>query len=277
MTVHGSNGARRGGARAEALRHGPTLISLVLIALLAVQFARFGWIVAVPPGGLDGGAAAAAPAGPGDLSILARFDPFYRDGVVAAAAPAEVPAAAGGSYRLFGVRVEAGGRGSAILAGADGIQTSVRVGDSLDGNATLVSVSPTGAVIEVGGQRQTLAFEAPVPGAVAPAPPTPVAAAAPVPTTTPAVDRERFVRELGLRPVTRGEVQGYAVTPRQGGRSLSAVGLQAGDIITTVNGETLSAESLAALRETLRQGGEVSLGVRRGEEDISINLPTVTP
>src|SRR5690606_41949879 len=93
---------------------------------------------------------------------------------------------------------------------------------------------------------------------------------APQPTSdaaTPAVDRAWLRAQMGLRPEQAdGRVTGYVVIPRGDGAVLRQAGLQAGDVLLSVNDEALDAERHARLGEILAGASTISL---RSEEHTS--------
>ncbi|MBU2349337.1 MAG: general secretion pathway protein, partial [Alphaproteobacteria bacterium] len=113
------------------------IVEVVLILLLLVQTGRLVWLFAGPQPKLEprGGAAAAAPV---DMSILSRFDAFFRTGGQGALAGAS--GADASQMRLFGVRAGGVGGGSAIIGLADGRQLSVGVGEEVEPGLVLQAV-----------------------------------------------------------------------------------------------------------------------------------------
>lgn len=129
-------------------------LEVVLLVVLAVQLARVVWTVATPVGPLGRW----RPEQPAQMTpaaraaLFARFDPFFRGG--AASGPVAVTSL---SLTLFGVRLnEASGQGSAIIAGPDGIQSSVAVGDEIVAGVKLKAVAIDHVVIDRGGADETL-------------------------------------------------------------------------------------------------------------------------
>lgn len=129
-------------------------LEILLLVVLAVQLARVVWTVATPVGPLGRW----RPEQPAQMTaaaraaLFARFDPFFRTGT--GAGPAAVTSL---SLKLFGVRMnEASGQGSAIIAGPDGIQSSVGVGDEIVAGVKLKAVAIDHVVIDRGGTEETL-------------------------------------------------------------------------------------------------------------------------
>lgn len=123
-------------------------VEAILVLLLATQAARLTWAVAAP-------AAPPSPEAPiqmADLSILARFNPF-----LGLDAPAAGPAS-GQAMRLYGVRADGSGRGSAIIGTADGRQASYLVGETVAPGVTLQAVHDNHVVLARGPATTKLTF-----------------------------------------------------------------------------------------------------------------------
>ena len=138
-----------------------------LIVLLGVQVARIVWAVVAPIGPVG----AWRPAAAGtivDDAVLARFDPFFRGS--AQSGPAVVTNL---PIKLFGVRVDqAMGRGAAIIATPDGVQSSYAVGDEIMPGVRLKAVTIDGVTIDRGGAAEQIFLDQSVDAAVvAPAAP----------------------------------------------------------------------------------------------------------
>jgi general secretion pathway protein C len=81
---------------------------------------------------------------------------------------------------------------------------------------------------------------------------------------------QQFLQEMGLTPVSQDKASGYRVN-----ESLAKqLGLRKGDILTSINGETLG-DIESDLPRVLSQlnSSSAKLQVRRGEETISIEIP----
>ncbi len=121
---------------------------------LAWQAATLIWIFLAP----SPPAAAPAKASTADLSILTRFDPFFRQ------ASTMLTESTAQSFRLHGVRAGGGGSGSAIIGTPDGRQESFAVGDEIAPGVRLQSVAADHVVLARGGVRTPLRFPAETPG-----------------------------------------------------------------------------------------------------------------
>jgi general secretion pathway protein C len=250
--------------RFDALRwpsNGLPLLQAALVAGLAVQGVRLFWMLVTPAGAFGVPAMAVPPRAKADFSVLARFDPFFRglpaDGV-------SVPTA----FTLFGVRMAAAGRSTAILGGPDGRQDSFILGQNIAPGVVLTAVERDHVILTRGGVRMRIGFQPPAPGAFVPAP-APVAPAA----TGGAITPKAFLSQTQFEPRQQGgQVLGYAVSPRDGGQILAAAGLQAGDVIRAINGQALSRNRFEEIESEFNGVGPVELTIERAGQTITRKL-----
>lgn len=159
-------------------------LEILLLVVLAVQLARVIWTVATPVGPLgQWRPEQPAPMTPAARAALfARFDPFFRTGTTAG--PTAVTSL---SLKLFGIRMnEASGQGSAIIAGPDGVQSSVGIGDEIVAGVKLKAVAIDHVVIDRGGAEETLYLDQSQAAPVATPGVQPAAGATPLPAQSPA-------------------------------------------------------------------------------------------
>lgn len=269
-----STGAREAfAARPDRVRAG---VEATLALLLIVQLGRLVWI-AVEPVDLPPTATATRPqAEPVDYAVFQRFDAFFRTG--AQSSLAEDTAAGSSQMRLFGVRSDGAGGGSAIIGLADGRQLSVAVGETIEPGLVLQSVGADHVVLARGGSLSRLIFsELPV-GAATPPPPPPVPQTV-TPTPAPAaaaapVDPAQLMAEAALRPRMQGlKVNGFTISSRGESPALAAAGLQPGDVILAVNGQALDRpDRIAALRGQLADAASAEI---RFERDGAVQTTTI--
>ena len=254
----------RGPDRAAHLR---VVVEAVLIGLLLLQAGRLVWIV-VDPKAPSMAPLAQAQIKPADLNVFQRFDAFFRTGGLSSLA--DVTNADTAQLRLFGVRSGGAGDGSAIIGLADGRQVSVGVGEEVEPGLVLKEVGQDYVTLARGLSVSRLVFsEVPV-GAPPPPPPPPgeqvVGPAAPASAPSApaaAVDPSRLMAQASLRP----RMQGMAIkvfTVSGSGDQLAAAGLQAGDVILSVNGNELTGlDRIAALRGQLANSANAEVRFER--------------
>lgn len=253
----------------------------VLVAVLLVQAGRLVWLFVEPA--RVASAAAPATVRPVDTSIFQRFDAFFRTG--GQSSMAEDTAAGSSQMRLFGIRADGVGGGSAIIGLADGRQVSVGVGEEVEPGLVLQSVGADHVILSRNGALSRLIFsETPV-GAAAPPPPpaTPQVVAPPASAAAPAavpagavVDPAQLMAQASLRPRMRGlAVNGFTVSAGGDGSALRAAGLQSGDVILAVNGiELNSVGRIADLRRDLANSPSAEIRFERGGQERTTTIRT---
>lgn len=252
-----------------------SLTELALLALLAVQCARLFWAMVTPIGPLGDWRPATGPDAARGRAVLASgFDPFFRTS--GGAGPAVVTSL---QLKLYGVRVdEATGRGSAIIAGADNVQTSYSVGEAIQPGVILKAVGYDSVVIERGGAEERLFLDqsgaAPI---AAPLPPPPantglLSAPGGLTTAPGGVSSGELQANLSIAPrQAGGRISG--LVPRGDPAFLARLGLQPGDIIVQVSGRPIAGpEDLQRAALELRRGGNLSIAVERGAQVVPIAI-----
>lgn len=268
-----------GGSR--SMRIGVWLITL-LSAALVVQLVQLLFAILTPSSPVGAWRPRAAIDMPAEAKreMFARMDPFYRTAPAAEAAPAAVT---GLQLQLFGIRVnEAAGTGSAIIAGSDGIQNSIGVGEEIQPGVRLVGVHFDYVEIEQNGKKELLYLDqSQAPGAAAsgqaltssPAGPrvnTAAASAAPAAPISP----NSLRAGIAFTPRTEGSrVTGIRVGEQADGAAFRAAGFRNGDVIRAVNGRPItSASDVANLASQLQPGARLSLDVERGAGTVPIAI-----
>lgn len=254
------------------------LAGFVLLAVLAVQVARLVWAVATPVGPLGDWRVNAPGASGSPVAILRGFDPFFRSGEVAAGEGSITSL----QLKLFGTRIDdASGLGSAIIAGPDGIQKSIAVGEEIVPGAVLKSVAFDHVSIDHGGSVEDLYIDqsgaagsapdvAPPPAGEPSAPPDDVAPRTGTAGSSIAVEQIRS--DVAFIPrIDGGRVTGLAVRPQGTGGTFAAMGLKEGDVITQIGGRAIGSPSdLDRVVAGLAPGTNLSLTVERGAQTLPI-------
>ena len=252
-------------------------MEVAAVIVLGVQAARLVWIVVTPLGPvgepMSAVQARAAPA-------LASFGSLFRGGSTPDGAAVLAQAGDAAGLTLFGVRFSGGAGGSAIIAGADGRQASYAIGDEVAGGGVLRSVGFDYVELDRGGQVTRIVLP-PLAGGAAAAP----AAASSTPSVNFApravgrpVGATRLLAESGLRARERdGRVEGLEVPAGGGSDTLRQAGLEPGDVLLSVNGQTLTPESAAGLQGSLSGASQAVISVERDGAVRTITVPIRRP
>lgn len=250
--------------------NGWTLLEAGLLALIAVQSARLIWTAATPLGPLGDWRPAASPPATASADALGGFDPFFRlSGTGAAVTVTSL------NLKLFGIRQDqASGQGSAIIAGSDGQQRSVAVGEEIEPGVTLKSVDFDSVTISRGGAEEQLFMdqsEAPatvtppnVPNPATPAPPVVQPSTAVEPGSRPVPPSKLYPNEVSMAPRMNGtQLTGVTVRPQGNGDGFRALGLAPGDVVLAVNGRRIQSTEQARTLAADLGGSRVTLQVER--------------
>ncbi|UVO49384.1 PDZ domain-containing protein [Sphingomonas sp. SUN019] len=257
-----------------------SVLELLLLAGLAVQCARLVWTVLTPVSPLGDW----RPAGPvipsAPAAVLRGFDPFFRISGTQSG-PAVVTSL---QLKLFGTRIdEATGQGSAIVAGPDGVQQSIAVGEEIIPGVVLKEVAFDHVAIERGGVREDLFLDqsggaaavtaAPAPGGAAPAP------GAPSPAGGAGVTVQQLQSDVGFIPrIDSGRISGLVVRAQGSGAAFRAAGLKDGDIVTAIGGRPVTGPAdIDRLSSDFAGGGNLSLTVERGGQTLPIAVQMAAP
>ena len=171
-------------------------------------------------------------------------------------------------HTLYAVRT--GARPGAILAGPDGVQKAVGIGETVSDGVTLASVEHDHVMLAHGRTRSRLAFPPAPPLSSAPPPPPPPAASSQGGADSPGAD-QAATYETALRPVTSGgSTEGYVWRPGTDGGILSAIGLQPGDVLLRINGTPFDrSERFGELADDIVAGRPVEIEYRRNGSNYS--------
>lgn len=206
--------------------------------------------------------------------LLSAFDPFYR-GDAPRQSATQITSL---DLTLFGVTLNrASGDGSAIIAGPDGVQNSIALGEEVAPGAVLVELAIDHIWIESGGQREVLYLDQSIPAdQVAPdgaeangaEPPPGEADRA---STGGSVSPMALVEGLNVQPRREGDrTIGLSVSAKGDGQLFRQVGLRPGDVITSVNGQAV--RSPGDFASLARAGSTLSIRIRRGTETVPVSI-----
>ena len=180
------------------------------------------------------------------------------------------------------------GGGAAILRSGDRVRV-VTIGEQAFG-ARLTQVAPDRVVLDVGGQSVELRLAgvpSPTPAPSMPTPPEPAMQATPVEPAAveQALSREhvqrrlaseipRILGETALQPATEdGRIVGLRLVRVASGTLLTELGLQAGDVLTEINGTpTDSLPALVGLWTRLQNETTLRATVLRGGRPLQLSV-----
>ena len=250
------------------------LLLVSAVAVAAVQAARLIWTVLTPLAPIGDWQPVKTQMVPlaERPPLFGGFDPFFKTQV--SSTNAEIVTSL--PLTLYGIRTnEAAGGGSAIIAGADGIQASWTVGETIMPGAVLHAVAFDHVVISNNGVLEKLFIDQSVPAenVTPPLPSASAAGSAPVGANSGAskLNAQNLQQSIGFAPRSEGgRVTGLVVSAKDDGTMLSIAGLQKGDIITAINGRPVSAPSELAAQ--LRPGARLTLDVERGAQKIPVAI-----
>ncbi|WP_419808837.1 type II secretion system protein N [Sphingomonas sp.] len=244
-------------------------MELLLLAGLALQSARLVWAVVTPVNPLgDWRPAAPVVAGlPADA--LASFDPFFR--LQGDSAPATVTSL---QLTLFGTRIdEAQGGGSAIVAGPDGVQRSVAVGEEVAPGTRLKAVFFDHITFDRGGTEEDLFLDQSRGGQATPIT-APAGASPPSPGAASGVPVSQIRQEIGFIPrIDGGRLTGLVVRSQGTGSVFRQAGLRDGDVVTAIAARPVQGpDDLDRVAVDFKGGGNIPITVERGTQTLQLAL-----
>jgi general secretion pathway protein C len=225
------------------------VVTAALVVTIAYQLAGITWrLVPGAPPTLAPRPVAAPPAQqPADLAKLTNSHLFGEAHEEAAPVVTAVDAPDTTlSLSLTGI-LAYGPKGAAIISANRGQEKTYRVGDSVDNadGATLHTVEPDRVLLNRKGQLETLRLPQQLSSAVArttASPVIPPAAQQPPGSLRQVISENasRLTDIVRLAPhVQEGKVVGFRVNPGRDRETFEKLGLQAGDVVTDINGTVL--------------------------------------
>lgn len=204
-----------------------------------------------------------------DTSILGNFDPFHRDAKPSTTATEFVASAPETKLDLevYGMRADIGGdTSSAIISTPDNKQASYFVGDEIIPGVTLERVDIDFVIIDSNGVKERLSRYGKEESQSAMKQAISMAALA--------FKAQDMINDLRFYPHREGrDVIGYRMRSRRGG-SLEKYGFKQNDLITAINGESLSQKrvNLPMLWKNLKQARYASIQIIRDDMPMTIEV-----
>jgi general secretion pathway protein C len=175
------------------------------------------------------------------------------------------------------------GRGSAIIATADGKQSSYAVGEEIEPGLRLAAVAFDNVTLAAAGRSEQLFLDQ----SSGPAPVTPDDAGGLTSDLSPGpgegVATSPLQRATGASPAladaisatprTNGSgIDGLTLSPRGNGIGFREAGLQAGDVLTAVDGTPVRSVGDAAALARRLAGGRATLTLERGGRPVTVRI-----
>jgi len=272
--------AGRGGINATA----PTLVTLVLVLVIAAQLAALLWRA------LGSGDETELPPAPVDVNVAQAVDlPAIVNAHLFGVAqnsgdPSDAPATSA-NLALAGTLAGADPSTGWAIIGATGQSARVyATGSALPGGTKLVAVYPDRVIIDRSGARESLLMPRLSGGSTgaAYAPPVAQEALTPDDLVRQVMGQESTVNEL-LRPqpvYAGGQLRGFRVYPGRDRTLFARTGLQPGDLVMAINGAALDDPQRGV--ETLRgigKGAPVTVTIDRSgqQQQLTIDTTAVQP
>jgi type II secretion system protein C len=253
---------------------GRVAVESLLVVTLGVLFGRLAWAALapsdtpLPPSHTSSIASGVSLADNGEepAMILTRINPFASQ-ATATGAPTGTETTL--DLKLSGVRAVEGNTtaSSAVISFPDGAQKRFVPGDEVMPGIVLVNVTGEAAHLSRNGLLEILSLN---PGRTAPfAAPAEQAASGPivmaaaaVPDAAPITPTALAADTVMMPEMRSGRVSGYRLEPRGAG-AFEAAGLESGDLILRVNGQTIEGLQPEQIHQSVASGSDVALDVVR--------------
>lgn len=252
-----------------------SLGELLLLGVLAIQCARLFWAIVTPVGPVGDWRIAQPGVSGSPAAVLRGFDPFFR----VSGSQNSTTAVTSLQLTLFGTRIDdATGLSSAIIAGPDGVQNSIGLGEEIVPGVRLKTVAFDHVTIDRGGKAEELYIDqsggaaptdaAAAPGTAAPAP----AVGSAEESRMPGVTAAQLKSDIGFTPrIDGGRISGLVVRSQGSGSAFRAMGLKDGDVVTAAGGRAITGPADAdRLFSGLTPGSSLSITVERGGQTLSL-------
>ncbi|PKP83486.1 MAG: hypothetical protein CVT79_01400 [Alphaproteobacteria bacterium HGW-Alphaproteobacteria-18] len=276
-----------GGVRLTYGSIGRTALEAALALTTGILLARFAWVVIAPGFGSAPIQAqhmptlAGAEATTSRLALLTQSDPFRAESD--ATSNFVVPTSL--NLKIAGLRWSDGtaDSSSAVLILPDNTQKRVAAGEQIVSGAVLESIAADRIFLRFNGQRQELLLHDPgkplfaAKGARAETASTPSSrqqqsSRQDSASSPPAITPTLLLTDIDLYPELRnGAISGYRLAPRGQGY-FQAAGLEAGDLVLRVNGNSLEGMGPEAIQAAVMSSDAIALDVVRNGTIIRLRL-----
>jgi len=170
---------------------------------------------------------------------------------------------------VFGMRVDTNGdSSSAIIETPDGKQRPYKIGDTIVPGVTLEKVDPDFVILDRSGKKERLSREGRTEDEVQ--------KQSSIELATLSYSASQMLKDVRIYPYRENkQVLGYQVRPQRSGKAkLKDYGFAAGDIITSINGESLSQPqvNLPAIYKNLKLARYANIQIIRDDVPMTIEV-----
>lgn len=265
-----SNGGQNFGARQLIL-----LAEAVCAAVLIFLLFKLVQVFIQPNGGqviaptTDNAVPAAGSAVKLDRSIVSQFDPFHRDSPEILIVQTDSAPETTLDLKVFGMRADnAGESSSAMIETPDGKQRPYIVGDEIIPGVKLEKVDVDFVILNRNGKAERLSREGRTEDELA--------KGSTIALDTLSYSASQMLKDVRIYPYRENKtVVGYQVRPQRSAKDkLERYGFEAGDIITSINGESLAQQqvNLPALYKNLKLARYANIQIIRDDVPMSLEV-----
>lgn len=263
--------------------HAAPWVTGLLVVAVAATLAQITWLAL--PAAPDAAPASAAPvaaprpqAAPDGLTQAAALHLFGTADTTPELAAVDAPDTRL-NLTLRGIFADPQGQYSyALIVGPDLEERHYREGAAVAGDVRIRSILADRVILERNGRLETLRL--PQDRLETAAPDTAAASAAPLGQRLSSLRRDllgqpqNLGKLVGIQPVSSdGRLHGYRLQPRQEAELFRQAGLQAGDVVTEINGIPVNDTArLGTLMQQLANAGTLQLTVERGGRPLAVTL-----
>lgn len=211
-----------------------------------------------------------------DYSYLKTVDPFYVVNTNLKTLQANNLPESTLDVKIYGLRTDGEGRGSAILKVQGALQKLAYPGAEIAENVRLTAIFPDRIEINRNGRLETVYIDknklTSSPNLKAQNANTNTAKSSDVDVKK---DITAFVQSMDLSPFRSGNrIEGFVIGQEAQRTTLAAIGLEIGDILNSVNGNSLhSWERVKEIADEFNDAASLNILIERRGESLTLSLP----
>lgn len=204
-----------------------------------------------------------------DRSIVSQFDPFHRDSPEILIVQTDSAPETTLDLKVFGMRADLGGdSSSAVIETPDGKQSTYVIGETIIPGVTLKSVDIDFVILDRNGKTERLSRQGRTE--------EDKAKGSTIAMETLSYSAAQMLKDVRIYPFRENKkVLGYQVRSQRSGKSkLEKYGFETGDIITSINGESLANQqvNLPAIYKNLKLARFANIQIIRDDVPMTIEV-----